>query len=198
MSPLELVFPKVASCTFKNHGPSGSVQRIHALCLLSLNYLNEKVFTSLWFWFAFLAAVSALQLLCGFVWLCCPCIRSFSSFPSFVPRRQVRSLIFHLNIGQLHQLALISKNVTPDQFVFLADVLTEVLENPDRSDIRMGGECGGRLIRVCSGVKRSSPWWMAQTAKEEEEAKEREMKWPSIVYKEGTMEHSHKSSSKRC
>lgn len=41
--PMEAVFPKLTKCTFFKYGPSGSIQRHDALCVMALNVVNEKV-----------------------------------------------------------------------------------------------------------------------------------------------------------
>jgi len=61
--PLNSVFPKVAKCTFHKYGPSGTIQEIDGLCILSLNIINEKIYILVWFWFVFLSTVSAIQLI---------------------------------------------------------------------------------------------------------------------------------------
>jgi len=60
--PLNRVFPKVAKCTFQKFGPSGSLQKHDALCVLPLNIINEKIYVFLYLWFVFLAAVSGIWL----------------------------------------------------------------------------------------------------------------------------------------
>jgi len=60
--PLNSVFPKVAKCTFHQYGPSGTIQEVDGLCILSLNIINEKIYIMLWLWFVFLSTVSAMQL----------------------------------------------------------------------------------------------------------------------------------------
>jgi hypothetical protein len=61
--PLNRVFPKVAKCTFQKFGPSGSLTKHDALCVLPLNIINEKIYVFLYLWFVFLAAVSGIWLL---------------------------------------------------------------------------------------------------------------------------------------
>lgn len=162
--PLELAFPKVTSCSFKDHGPSGTIQRIHALCVLPLNNLNEKLFTCLWFWFALLATVSTIQILRAVVWLLLPCARRFSLASSTVfpwtttttadNRRQIlviRSLCSRLGLGQIFQLTLVAKNVTQDQFAFLTEMLVDndddeettamYVEEDSRGDCRRRRDC---------------------------------------------------------
>merc|ERR1712154_69338 len=45
--PLNSVFPKVAKCTFHQYGPSGTIQEVDRLCILSLNIINEKIYHAL-------------------------------------------------------------------------------------------------------------------------------------------------------
>lgn len=61
---LDVVFPKVTKCLFHKYGPSGSIQKHDALCVMALNIVNEKIYTFLWFWFVILAVVTGL----GLVW----------------------------------------------------------------------------------------------------------------------------------
>ncbi|CAH1402935.1 unnamed protein product [Nezara viridula] len=61
---LESVFPKLTKCTFHKFGKSGSIQNFDALCVMSLNIINEKVYTLLWFWFLILLFFTLL----GLVW----------------------------------------------------------------------------------------------------------------------------------
>merc|ERR1719430_1533 len=49
--PMYKVFPRITKCTFHRYGPSGSIERHDALCVLSINVLNEKIYLTLWFWF---------------------------------------------------------------------------------------------------------------------------------------------------
>jgi len=60
--PMSRVFPKVTKCVFHKYGPSGTIQKHDALCVLPLNIINEKIYIFLYFWFVFLAAVSAVWL----------------------------------------------------------------------------------------------------------------------------------------
>lgn len=58
--PMNLVFPKVAKCTFQRFGPSGTVQIYDGLCVLPINIFNEKIYIFLWFWFVTLAIITGL------------------------------------------------------------------------------------------------------------------------------------------
>ena len=63
MDPMSRVFPRVTKCTFHKFGPSGSIQRHDAQCILPINIINEKIYVFLWFWFIFLAVLTAVDLL---------------------------------------------------------------------------------------------------------------------------------------
>jgi hypothetical protein len=45
-----IIFPAQAKCDYFNFGPSGSIQRIDALCILPQNVVSEKIFVFLYFW----------------------------------------------------------------------------------------------------------------------------------------------------
>ena len=61
--PMIDVFPRVTKCTFHKYGPSGTIERHDAMCVLALNIINEKIYVALWFWFIILAVLTALYLL---------------------------------------------------------------------------------------------------------------------------------------
>lgn len=75
--PMIAVFPRVTKCTFHKFGPSGSIQKHDALCILALNILNEKIFIFLWFWFIFLSTLSGLALLYSSMLIVLPGVREF-------------------------------------------------------------------------------------------------------------------------
>lgn len=61
--PMIEVFPRVTKCTFHKYGPSGTIERHDAMCVLALNIINEKIYVALWFWLIILAVVTSLWLL---------------------------------------------------------------------------------------------------------------------------------------
>jgi len=63
IDPMSRVFPRVTKCTFHKYGPSGSIQRHDAQCVLPINIINEKIYVFLWFWFMILAALTILDFL---------------------------------------------------------------------------------------------------------------------------------------
>lgn len=61
--PMIEIFPRVTKCHFHKYGPSGTIQRHDAMCVLALNIINEKIYIMLWFWFIILAVLTSLYLL---------------------------------------------------------------------------------------------------------------------------------------
>jgi len=58
------VFPRVTKCTFHKYGPSGTIQRHDIQCILPINIINEKIYIFMWIWFAVLATLTVLDILC--------------------------------------------------------------------------------------------------------------------------------------
>ena len=44
--PMARIFPKVTKCTFNKFGPTGTLMRRDALCVLPVNIINEVSLTS--------------------------------------------------------------------------------------------------------------------------------------------------------
>merc|ERR1712079_543463 len=61
--PMIDVFPRVTKCSFHKYGPTGTIEKHDAMCVLALNIINEKIYVTLWFWFIILAVLTALYLL---------------------------------------------------------------------------------------------------------------------------------------
>ena len=39
--PMARIFPRVTKCSFNKYGPTGSLQRVDAMCVLPINIINE-------------------------------------------------------------------------------------------------------------------------------------------------------------
>ncbi|XP_023341792.1 innexin inx2 [Eurytemora carolleeae] len=63
VDPMYKVFPRMTKCMFHKYGGSGTLQKFDALCVLGMNIINEKIFVFLWFWYVFLATVTAINLI---------------------------------------------------------------------------------------------------------------------------------------
>ena len=73
--PQERLFPLLAKCSIHNIGSSGSTQTQDALCLLTVNLINQKVFLVIWLWLALLLATSFLLLGNSFLTAIFPLLR---------------------------------------------------------------------------------------------------------------------------
>jgi hypothetical protein len=76
----------MTKCIFHKYGGSGTIQRFDALCVLSMNIVNEKIYIFLWFWFIILSVVTGLHLLLRVVQLFMPNVRDrlvYSEFHRF-------------------------------------------------------------------------------------------------------------------
>jgi len=62
-NPMCDTFPRIASCNYWRWGSGGLQENINAICVLSLNMINDKVFLILWWWFFLISVVGALRLI---------------------------------------------------------------------------------------------------------------------------------------
>lgn len=53
---------RITKCTFHKYGPSGTIERHDAMCVLALNIINEKIYVMLWFWLIVLAVITGFYL----------------------------------------------------------------------------------------------------------------------------------------
>ncbi|KYM89301.1 Innexin inx7 [Atta colombica] len=136
MNPLDIIFPKVTKCIFHKYGPSGTIQKHDALCVMALNIVNEKIYTVLWFWFVVLAVLTGL----GLVWRILTMVlharsTSFNKFvfsmacPGKYNPWNVLKVTHEYYFGDWLFLYYIAKNL--DNYVFkeLLQSLAEELEN---------------------------------------------------------------------
>lgn len=77
VDPMIRIFPRMTKCLFHKVGPSMTVEKHDALCILPLNVVNEKIYIFLWFWFVMLAFLSSLTLVYRLVVIISPRIRGF-------------------------------------------------------------------------------------------------------------------------
>ena len=134
--PLIQLFPRLVKCDLQIHGPSGTLQREDAMCVMNINNLNEKMFAISFIWFLFVALASFLQLLHLFTIFMVPSLR----FSMFIPKKysvrgwraagrwveggiSVHNLSRYSDMGDWFLINLISKNVHQKLFLeVLADL----------------------------------------------------------------------------
>lgn len=108
---------------FNMYGPSGTIQKLDAFCVLPVNIFNEKFFIFLWFWYIILAVITGLGLIYRIVTLIVPRVRRYTLFykGGRLPgdfERQLGLVFNRCNIGDWFVLSLIGENV--DQWTFSA------------------------------------------------------------------------------
>jgi hypothetical protein len=109
------LFPKMTKCTFHKYGPSGTIEKIDALCVMPLNNVNEKIYIFIWFWFIFVAVASAGQLLLRLASALVPRVRRvlLRARLRLAQREQVDAICDFANFGEWLLLYQIGKNVDP-------------------------------------------------------------------------------------
>ena len=70
-------------CEFWEHGPTGQHQMCHAMCVLRLNIIIEKLYLVLWFWYAILIAMSLLAVTYRMASFSTKCLRMALAFLRF-------------------------------------------------------------------------------------------------------------------
>ncbi|XP_063699697.1 innexin inx4-like [Culicoides brevitarsis] len=119
------IFPRMARCEFYNYGPSGSGQKMDALCLLPLNILNEKIFVFLYFWLLLMCLVAAFSVVWSTTIACFSCLRVLilKAQCRECSLDQIRRATNNGRLGDFFVLHLLGKNM--NAFVF-KDILMEL------------------------------------------------------------------------
>jgi len=123
--PMIKVFPRLTKCTFHRYGSSGDVQKHDAMCLLSLNIINEKIYIFLWFWFCFLFIITTIALVYRLFTILSPRIRTLAiqSQCKIVNNQALEEVVAKLSVGDWFILDLLSKNLDPLNYCDLVNDL---------------------------------------------------------------------------
>jgi len=62
-NPMCNTFPRIASCDYWRWGVGGQQENVNAICVLSLNMINDKVFLILWWWFFVISIIGVVRLI---------------------------------------------------------------------------------------------------------------------------------------
>lgn len=117
------------------YGPSGTVQKYDAFCVLPVNILNEKVFVFLWFWYIILAILTGLSLIFRLATL------FVTKFRYFLLKRQtgrdidlknLEAVFRRCQVGDWFVLSLVGTNV--NRWIF-REVIEELGEKIMGKDI---------------------------------------------------------------
>ncbi|XP_045616201.1 innexin inx2 [Procambarus clarkii] len=75
--PMSYVFPRMAKCTFRSFGASGTIQIRDVMCLIATNIINEKIYVFLWVWLVLLTTATSMYLVFRLLTLLVPAFRRF-------------------------------------------------------------------------------------------------------------------------
>jgi len=130
--PLIEVFPRLTKCTFHKYGPSGTIEKHDAMCLLALNIWSEKVYVFLWFWLIILAVLTALYMIYTVAIIFIPAMRKTmlqrNAKTSYNNDDRLDLLMKKADIGDWFVLFLLSKNLDSILFREFISQLTEKLK----------------------------------------------------------------------
>lgn len=118
----EIVFPRAAKCTYEAYGPSGSLQKFDALCLLPLNILNQKLFIIVWTWYIVQLIISISNLLYWILVSHSEYVRVYILYRKAmesVSRKIILNASRKARLGHFFVLNQIAKNANPMSFVEL-------------------------------------------------------------------------------
>lgn len=137
IDPMAKVFPKMSKCRMRRFGTSGEVQIHDAICLLSLNIINEKIFVFLWFWFTILAVVTLTSLIYRSFMIGVPSYRYrlLNSLARMVEKQDLKNVTDHGRYGDWFLLSLLKDNVKPHHF---KEVVSNLSTHFDRGDDQNG------------------------------------------------------------
>ena len=118
VDPMARVFPRLTKCVYPSYGPSGTLQRKDALCILALNIINEKVYTLLWFWWLFLSVVTIVELVVAGTIVLLPPLRvvSLRAKLSGSSKKDAGRLMQYCSIGDWLLLDFLGGNMDATRF----------------------------------------------------------------------------------
>lgn len=122
----ELIFPRAAKCTFEPYGPSGSSQKLDALCLLPLNVINQKSFIIVWIWYILQMGISILNLFYWIVVAYSKKVRIYILYEKAmksISHKVILDASCEAHLGHFFVLNQIAKNTSPETFVELMSEL---------------------------------------------------------------------------
>jgi len=128
VDPMIFVFPRMTKCTFRKFGPSGTVEKHDAFCLLPLNILNEKIFIVQWFWFIGLAVLLGLLIVYRILLIVLPGLRPRVMYQhnKAVPLDVFQSFTNRTSIGDWWIMYVLSKNIDP---LIYGDIMSKLAKD---------------------------------------------------------------------
>lgn len=133
----EMIFPRAAKCTYEPYGPSGSIQKFDALCLLPLNILNQKLFIIVWIWYIVQMVISILNLLYWIMVSCNEYVRIYilcQKSMNSVSHELILHASRNVHLGHFFVLNQIAKNINTETFVELISALALNTKNLNQNE----------------------------------------------------------------
>jgi hypothetical protein len=139
INPMCEVFPKQAACRYYRYGMGGGSDNRHAMCVLNLNMINDKVFLLLWIWFIFIMFMGTIRVFTRSFQLSSAKVRYFlmkvkmhQYFENNAHMKHIHHYINDCQIGDWFVLYQMSKNQNKRFFAkFLAMLSLTVDPDPD-------------------------------------------------------------------
>ncbi|KAL5276554.1 hypothetical protein ACFFRR_002025 [Megaselia abdita] len=131
VDPMVYIFPRVTKCIFHKYGPSGSLQKHDALCILPLNIVNEKTYIFIWFWFWIMTAMLVGLLIFRSVIIFVPTLRPkiLNARNRMVPIETCRALSKKLDIGDWWLIYMLGRNLDPMIYKEIAAELAKQVDH---------------------------------------------------------------------
>lgn len=134
------IFPTQGKCLYHNVGPSGSIQNHDALCFLSQNTINEKVFIFFYVWFVFILVLQALNNIYWTCFMLSPYLRKYQlcqMFKSFYVYRKKPFFAHFGHTGVWFSLRIIRMNLSSYLY---NDLMKDLVGHPTMKDSLGGGD----------------------------------------------------------
>lgn len=116
LDPMGDVFPKVTKCTFRTHSIVADIIDHDAICVLSLNIVNEKVYLVMWLWLIVLAVMSGLTVIYRLAVILVPQLRQYMLWTGNNKWKHVADTCKNGQYGDWFLLRQMSKNVDQETF----------------------------------------------------------------------------------
>ena len=148
VNPVCQVFPTVTSCQFPSGSLTGTVNIDHALCVLSLNIVNDKIFLVEWFWFFFLILIAIISSFSRasslvFPYLRLAMLKSTDISYDLEDDRVIKRVVAKCKLGDWFLLTLIKKNLDDRQFTSWMKEVDERINGTVKKERRRREERNG-------------------------------------------------------
>merc|ERR1711962_1976181 len=141
IDPMSYVFPRMAKCTYRLWGPSGTIMVRDVMCLIATNIINEKIYVFLWVWLVFLITVTSLWMVWRLLILIFPALRSFVLwyYANQSKEGDRATIMRHCTMSDWFLLIHLGKNM--DNKVF-----SEFVEHLAKDIVEMKGSTGTSVL----------------------------------------------------